>query len=52
MTDKEGMQFDYAKDKKEFIDEYINKPPRWDTKTKAHVLNFYGRVDQPSVKNF
>ncbi|CAK92272.1 unnamed protein product (macronuclear) [Paramecium tetraurelia] len=52
LHDKEGIQYDYQYNKREFIEEFVNKPPRWDTKMKAHVLNFYGRVDQPSVKNF
>ena len=29
-----------------------NKPPKWNNDLKAFVLNFYGRVDKPSVKNF
>ncbi|CAD8127863.1 unnamed protein product [Paramecium sonneborni] len=52
LRSNEGIQFDYQNNKREFIEEFINKPPRWDQKMKAHVLNFYGRVDQPSVKNF
>lgn len=30
----------------------MNKPPKWSEKSKAFVLNFNGRVDKPSVKNF
>lgn len=29
-----------------------NKRPHWDEAQKGHVLNFNGRVDKPSVKNF
>ncbi|TNV71017.1 hypothetical protein FGO68_gene4452 [Halteria grandinella] len=48
----EGIQYDYQNKKLDYIEVLVNKPPRWDAKMKAHVLNFYGRVDQPSVKNF
>ncbi|CAK94334.1 unnamed protein product (macronuclear) [Paramecium tetraurelia] len=52
LHNNEGIQYDYQNNKREFIEEFINKPPRWDAKMKAHVLNFFGRVDKPSVKNF
>ena len=29
-----------------------NKPPEWDEATKAYMLDFKGRVREPSVKNF
>lgn len=29
-----------------------NKTPAWNTALKAYVLNFFGRVALPSVKNF
>ena len=29
-----------------------NKPPKWNDGVQAFVLNFNGRVDRPSVKNF
>ncbi len=31
---------------------YVNKPPKWNEHVQAYVLNFNGRVDKPSVKNF
>ncbi len=29
-----------------------NRKPKWNEQVQAFVLNFYGRVDKPSVKNF
>lgn len=29
-----------------------NKSPKWNDAANAYVLNFHGRVTQPSVKNF
>ena len=29
-----------------------NKPPVWTSALNAYVLNFFGRVTMPSVKNF
>lgn len=29
-----------------------NKPPTWNSALNAYVLNFFGRVTKPSVKNF
>jgi len=34
------------------IDLFVNSVPKWDTKVNAYVLDFKGRVTQPSVKNF
>ena len=31
---------------------FFNKPPKWNEHVQAFVLNFNGRVDKPSVKNF
>jgi tubby-related protein 1 len=31
---------------------YVNRPPKWNSVLEAYVLNFYGRVEKPSVKNF
>lgn len=31
---------------------FINRPPKWNEKLQAFVLNFYGRVEKASVKNF
>lgn len=30
----------------------VNKSPKWNEHYHAFVLNFHGRVDKPSVKNF
>eukprot|EP00331_Platyophrya_macrostoma_P015970 CAMPEP_0176462602 /NCGR_PEP_ID=MMETSP0127-20121128/35374_1 /TAXON_ID=938130 /ORGANISM="Platyophrya macrostoma, Strain WH" /LENGTH=206 /DNA_ID=CAMNT_0017854569 /DNA_START=12 /DNA_END=628 /DNA_ORIENTATION=+ len=44
---KDGML-----DMKTGFKEYYNKPPRWSEQYSAFVLNFNGRVEMPSVKNF
>lgn len=31
---------------------FYNKPPKWNEHVQAFVLNFNGRVDKASVKNF
>ena len=31
---------------------FYKKPPKWNEQVQAFVLNFNGRVDQASVKNF
>lgn len=31
---------------------FFNKPPKWNESVQAFVLNFNGRVDKASVKNF
>jgi len=31
---------------------FYNKPPKWNEHLQAFVLNFNGRVDKASVKNF
>ena len=31
---------------------FFNKPPKWNEQVQAFVLNFNGRVDKASVKNF
>ena len=49
---KEGIQYDYKYEKNEFLEIFVNKPPKWNETIQAYVLNFYGRVDKPSVKNF
>jgi len=49
---KEGIQYDLKYGKQEFLEIFVNKPPRWNEQIQAYVLNFYGRVDKPSVKNF
>ncbi len=52
LSSNEGIQWDHANGKNEFIDVFINKSPKWNSLINAYVLNFYGRVDKPSVKNF
>lgn len=32
--------------------QFHNKEPKWNDTVQAYVLNFNGRVDQASVKNF
>ncbi|XP_058875404.1 tubby protein homolog [Acipenser ruthenus] len=29
-----------------------NKPPVWNEETQSYILNFHGRVSEPSIKNF
>lgn len=31
---------------------FKNKPPKWNEQLKSFVLNFNGRVDRASIKNF
>ncbi|CAD8074678.1 unnamed protein product [Paramecium sonneborni] len=49
---KDGILKEYLNNNKEQIVTYVNRPPQWNAKHKAFVLNFYQRVDKPSVKNF
>jgi hypothetical protein len=37
---------------KEMMLVFSNKEPKWNETVQAYVLNFNGRVDQASVKNF
>ena len=34
------------------VEKYINKPPKWNEKINAYVLDFKGRATCSSVKNF
>lgn len=51
-TDKEGMILDFKNGKTSGLREFVNRQPKWNDVVQAFVLNFYGRVDKPSVKNF
>ena len=37
---------------RDFFCELTNRAPRWNSTLKVYALNFRGRVDKPSVKNF
>ncbi|EGR30002.1 hypothetical protein IMG5_144760 [Ichthyophthirius multifiliis] len=52
MSNKEGLLAMYKSGRKEQQLHYFNKPPKWNDSVQAFVLNFNGRVDKPSVKNF
>ena len=52
MNDKEGMVQSYKAGERELIMSFINKPPEWKEQLQAYVLNFNGRVEKASVKNF
>ncbi|CAD8058431.1 unnamed protein product [Paramecium primaurelia] len=49
---KDGMIKEYINNNRDQIVTYVNRPPQWNSRHKAFVLNFYQRVDKPSVKNF
>lgn len=40
------------KTKSDRVHHFINNPPKWSDEHEAFVLDFYNRVDRPSVKNF
>ena len=48
----EGMIPSFKAGNKEGILSFINKSPKWNENVQAFVLNFNGRVDMASVKNF
>lgn len=51
--EKEDSMIDkYKEGKKEMMLVFHNKEPKWNETVQAYVLNFNGRVDQASVKNF
>jgi tubby-related protein 1 len=52
MSSKEGMLVDYRLGHTNKIMSLVNRQPKWNDVVQAFVLNFYGRVDKPSVKNF
>lgn len=48
----ESMIEKYREGKKDMMLVFHNKEPKWNETVQAYVLNFNGRVDQASVKNF
>jgi len=48
----ESIQGMFAANQTEDIMFFFNKPPKWNEQVQAFVLNFNGRVDKASVKNF
>jgi len=52
MAPKEGILNNMRQGRMEGIKVMINKPPKWNDQVSAYVLNFNGRVEKPSVKNF
>ncbi|CAD8076104.1 unnamed protein product [Paramecium sonneborni] len=52
INSKDGMLKEFVNNNRDHIVTYVNRPPQWNSKYKAFVLNFYQRVDKPSVKNF
>lgn len=48
----ESMSEQYKDNKKSNMLVFNNKFPKWNDTVQAYVLNFNGRVDQASVKNF
>jgi len=52
MTAKEGMLVNWKNSRKDGMKDLFNKPPKWNEQVQAFVLNFNGRVEKPSVKNF
>jgi tubby and related proteins len=51
-VEKDTIQGKFAENETENIMFYFNKPPKWNEQVQAFVLNFNGRVDKASVKNF
>ena len=51
-VEKETIQGKFADNDTENIMFFFNKPPKWNEQVQAFVLNFNGRVDKASVKNF
>ena len=50
--EKSAMISQYKSDNDEHMLKFRNKEPKWNETVQAYVLNFNGRVDQASVKNF
>ena len=48
----EGMMTNYKNGNTNGMLCFYNKPPKWNEHVQAFVLNFNGRVDRASVKNF
>jgi tubby-related protein 1 len=51
-NEPESVQGKFAANETEDIMFFFNKPPKWNEQVQAFVLNFNGRVDKASVKNF
>jgi tubby-related protein 1 len=51
-NEKNTIQGKFADNETEDIMFFFNKPPKWNEQVQAFVLNFNGRVDKASVKNF
>lgn len=49
---KDTIQGKFDGNEAEDIMFFFNKPPKWNEQVQAFVLNFNGRVDKASVKNF
>ncbi|TNV83759.1 hypothetical protein FGO68_gene12469 [Halteria grandinella] len=65
MVGRDGLQYQFkSQDADNYISKqfkggrsdnlmfFFNKPPKWNEQVQAFVLNFNGRVDKASVKNF
>ncbi|OMJ85224.1 hypothetical protein SteCoe_13540 [Stentor coeruleus] len=52
MNKNESILINYKEGRTGNIFCYFNKPPKWNEHVQAFVLNFNGRVDKASVKNF
>lgn len=52
LSEREGLLNNYKAGNKKGIKEFQNKNPKWNEQFQAFVLNFNGRVEKPSVKNF
>jgi tubby-related protein 1 len=50
--EKKTIQGKFAENAVEDVMFFFNKPPKWNEQVQAFVLNFNGRVDKASVKNF
>ena len=51
-VEKNTIQGKFADNVTKDIMFFFNKPPKWNEQVQAFVLNFNGRVDKASVKNF
>ena len=51
-VEADTIQGKFAAQEFEDIMFFFNKPPKWNEQVQAFVLNFNGRVDKASVKNF
>ena len=52
MDDSESMLAQHKEDNNMGISMFKNKKPVWNENLGAYVLNFNGRVEKASVKNF